>query len=110
MKDLYFCINCKTKKMENQKNLLYHFTTILNLLKIVDENVLGEDISGYETVSLTRYRHFYKETKIIPTEAVLVIDKDKLKTQYKIKPVRYQGFEEKPRHKLRGVGTGIITC
>ena len=73
-----------------QRGDLYHLTTIISLLKIIDSNTLGDvSLGKYATVSLTRNKNFYKETKIIPNECYLTIDGDKLSTKYKIKPYQW---------------------
>jgi hypothetical protein len=73
-----------------QAGTLYHYTTILSLLKILDSNVLGDESLGkYATVSLTRDKNFHKRTSIIPTECCIVIDGDKLSNNYKIVPYQW---------------------
>lgn len=79
-----------------QRGDLYHFTTILSLLKIVKSNTLGEDYGGHERISLTRNENFWKEQKknVVPTECYLIIDGDKLSHNYSIKEFGYDVNKE----------------
>lgn len=73
-----------------QVGTLYHYTTILSLLKILDDNFLGDRSLGkYARVSLTRDKNFHKRTRIIPAECCIVIDGNKLSNNYKIKPYQW---------------------
>lgn len=69
---------------------LYHYTTILSLLKILNDNFLGDRSLGkYARVSLTRDKNFHKRTNIIPAECCIVIDGDKLSNNHKITPYQW---------------------
>ena len=74
-------------KEAKQVGTVYHYTTILSLLKILDDDVLGDKSLGkYSRVSLTRDKNFQKRTKIIPAECRITINGDKLSNRYKIQP------------------------
>ena len=77
-----------------QVGILYHFTKISQLPKILNTNTIGRNTNG--RVSLTRDKYFMKHQRIgIGTkDACLVIDGDKLSTKYKIEPYNYFGGEE----------------
>ena len=71
-----------------QVGVLYHYTTLLSLLKIVASNTLGRG-EKYDTVSVTRNKNFHKKNSIVPTEGVFVLDGNKLSNKYKIEPFAY---------------------
>lgn len=73
-----------------QISTVYHYTTILSLLKILDDDVLGDKSLGkYARVSLTRDKNFQKRTKIIPAECRITINGDKLSNRYKVQPYQW---------------------
>jgi hypothetical protein len=85
-----------------QVGIVYHYTTILSLLKILDTDILGDQSLGkYATVSLTRDKNFHERTKIIPTECRIVIDGTGLSNRYKIEPYQWNAahFQGKPATK-----------
>lgn len=81
-----------------QVGTLYHYTDIVSLLKILDSNKLGDyNKKGELDISLTRDKNFHHRTYIIPTEACLVLDGNKLSNNYKITPYDYFGdLEQNP--------------
>ena len=79
------CIN-EAKQLSD----LYHFTDILSLLKIAEEETLGI----YGSVSLTRNKNFPKIDRAIPKECFIVLDGEKLSENYKIKPYQFPGYED----------------
>ncbi len=72
-------------------NLLYHFTTKRTLRKILKDNCLRVS-NSYNVVSFTRdknliYRSTYLKTR--KANAIIVIDRNKLKCDYKVQPHNY---------------------
>lgn len=70
------------------RNVLYHFTTKSNFKKIMKTNCLKiSEKCGLRAVSLTRNRLLPERcTYLRKSEVMIVIDKDKLKCDYKITP------------------------
>ena len=93
-----------------QVGILYHYTGIFSLPRIIFENKLGTEHVNY--ISFTRDKHFHKYDRhgIIADECRIVIDGDKLSNNYKIKPYNYFGdqskegigpyLSRKPHHKI----------
>ena len=79
-------------KEAKQVGLLYHYTTIEGMLGIVKRNRLGDkdhdSFSFNNPISFAYNKNFHKlqKTKTIPTDAVFIIDGDKLSEHYKISP------------------------
>lgn len=79
-----------------QVGKLYHFTTLKNMIRIVNNNSIGKDFGygynlkkNYDFISFTRNKNLYKITKIIPAECCFIINGDKLSENYKIFPYQY---------------------
>ena len=108
-------------KEAKQVGTVYHYTTILSLLKILDDDVLGDKSLGkYSRVSLTRDKNFQKRTKIIPAECRITINGDKLSNRYKIQPYQWNAahfsgkaatkggeIEDQMEEEVQGYITGI---
>jgi hypothetical protein len=79
--------------------ILYHFTSLLNIVSIVEMNELKAKVEGY--VSFTRDKNFYKTKREIGSsvEASIIIDGNKLSETYKITPYNYLIV---PSHYARG--------
>jgi hypothetical protein len=69
---------------------LYHFTGILQLAKIIEDNALKPilDMSDEKTyISFTRNQYFYKEPRYsVSTQCRIVVDGNKLSSKYKLTP------------------------
>lgn len=104
-----------------QVGTVYHYTTILALLKILDDDVLGDKSLGkYARVSLTRDKNFQKRTRIIPAECRITIDGNKLSNRYKVQPYQWNAshfsgkaatkggeIEDQMEEEVQGYITGI---
>ena len=77
-----------------QVGILYHFTKISQLPKILNTNTIGRNTNG--RVSFTRDKYFMKHQRIGIgiKDACLVIDGDKLSHRYKLEPYDYFGGDE----------------
>jgi len=64
-------------------NYLYHDTSLENLLGIIKNNFVLE---GQEYVSFSRYKNMPNQEFDPEFDAKIVVDKNKLKTKYKIEP------------------------
>jgi hypothetical protein len=64
-------------------NHLYHDTSLENLLKIIKSNFV---LKGQDYVSFSRYKNMPNQEFDPEFEAKIVVDKNKLKTRYKIEP------------------------
>jgi len=105
-----------------QVGTLYHYTSILSLLKILDSNILGDESLGkHARVSLTRDKNFHKRTKIVPTECKIYIDGEKLSDNYKITPYQWNAshfsggkatkngiIEDQMEEEVQGYVKGVI--
>lgn len=74
-----------------QVGILYHYTALFRLPRIIAENKLGFESAKY--VSFTRDKHFHKHYRegIEVEECRFVIDGDKLSENYRILPYNYFG-------------------
>jgi hypothetical protein len=81
-------------------NYLYHNTSLENLLKIIKNNfILKGEHRGY--VSFSRYKNMPDQEFNPELEVKIVVDKNKLKTKYKIEPyVDPQDDEEEEEYSL----------
>jgi hypothetical protein len=81
-------------------NYLYHNTSLENLLKIIKNNfILKGEHRGY--VSFSRYKNMPDQEFNPEFEVKIVVDKNKLKTKYKIEPyVDPQDDEEEEEYSL----------
>lgn len=94
------------KNLRN-KNLLYHSTSFNNLLEILNDNVLyGSDMYDYG-IATSRNKNYlfymsdYGELKSGEGECQLILDRDKIKNNYKIKPFdweEYKSMKDKNYH------------
>jgi len=64
-------------------NYLYHDTSLENLLGIIKNNFV---LKGQEYVSFSRYKNMPNQEFDPEFDAKIVVDKNKLKTKYKIEP------------------------
>lgn len=78
--ELYLILNEKVND-----NYLYHNTSLENLLKIIKTNFIlkGEP---HKYISFSRYKNMPDQEHNPEFEAKIVVDKNKLKTRYKIEP------------------------
>ncbi|MCK9319194.1 hypothetical protein [Methanoculleus sp.] len=81
------------------KNLLYHSTSFNNLLVILNDNVLyGTDTYDYG-IATSRNKNYlfymsdYGELKSGEGECQLILDRDKIKNNYKIKPFDWEEYK-----------------
>jgi hypothetical protein len=81
------------------KNLLYHSTTFNNLLEILNDNVLyGSDMYDYG-IATSRNKNYlfhmndYGELKSGEGECQLILDRDKIKNNYRIKPFDWEEYK-----------------
>jgi hypothetical protein len=78
-------------KLFEAKNvgILYHFTSIDNLIEIIETNKM----IGGDSISFTRDKNFINTTGAAsigePAECRIVIDGDKLSNRYKIRPYNF---------------------
>jgi len=91
-----------------QVGVLYHFTPIMRLLKIMDGDVLlpskADGHQGEPFISFTRDRNFrFPAMWKSETMVRIVLDGDKLSNMYTIKPFQFQGS-----HKYNLPGVGIV--
>lgn len=105
-----------------QVGTVYHYTTILALLKILNDDILGDKSLGkHALVSLTRDKNFQKRTRIIPAECRITIDGDKLSNRYKVQAYQWNAahfsgmlatksgeIEDQMEEEVQGYITGII--
>jgi hypothetical protein len=79
------------------KNLLFHSTSFENLVNILKENILkaGRDDIYTSSVSFTRCKDLLHSYEDEPGECQLIIDKDLLRTKYKIEPFDWMGMKYK---------------
>lgn len=86
------------KNLRN-KNLLYHSTTFNNLLEILNDNVLyGSDMYDYGIATSRNknylfYMNDYGELKSGKGECQLILDRDKIKNNYRIKPFDWEEYK-----------------
>ena len=82
-----------------QVGTLYHFTSLVNLFKILDDNVLrSSESNGY--LSLTR--DFYSHKTIARTySCCLVLDGDKISNNYKLEPFQDSYFGTSIKKKIQ---------
>lgn len=71
---------------ENNFQDLYHFTDVKSLLKIIEDNQLGEDSAE---VSLTRNKNLNKHSIGKHKTVKIVIDGNKLRHNYKLRPYHW---------------------
>lgn len=91
-------------KSLRSKNLLYHSTSFSNLLEILDSNVLISYSLFDFGISTSRNKDYlfsidYDDTGDIISgggECQLILDKDKIKSNYKIKPYDYEMYKKIP--------------
>mgnify|MGYP005851058689 CR=1 FL=1 len=86
-------INLRTKK------LLYHSTTFENLMKILNDNILyGSDMYDYG-IATSRNRNYlfymsdYGDIKSGEGECQIILDRDKIKNNYKIQPFDFEEYK-----------------
>ena len=86
------------KNLRN-KNLLYHSTTFSNLLEILSDNILyGSDMYDYG-IATSRNKNYlfyindYGELKSGDGECQLILDRDKIKNNYKIQPFDWEEYK-----------------
>jgi hypothetical protein len=76
-------------------NLIYHFTTKYNLRKILSQDRLKVSKTWIPSaISLTRDKNLHKRSVYLRhhnTNAVIILDKDKLKCRYKLIPFDFFG-------------------
>jgi len=89
-----------------QVGILYHFTEISQLPKILNLNKIGFN----RGVSFTRDKYFMKHQRIGIgiKDACLVIDGDKLSHRYKLEPYDYFGGDEPGSNEV-DTSTGDVT-
>ena len=108
MKELRKFLETTIKKCLNEsildrhlriKNLLYHSTTFNNLLEILNDNVLyGSDTYDYG-IATSRNKNYlfyindYGEVKSGEGECQLILDRDKIKNSYRIKPFDWEEYK-----------------
>ena len=90
------CYTCKGKELTEAKQvgILYHYTSLENLIKITKTNMLRP--FEYDGISFTRDKHFHKVNRSADSDSVekecrIVLDGNKLSHRYKIRPYNYFG-------------------
>lgn len=88
-------------KSLGNKNLLYHSTSFNNLLEILNDNVLyGTDTYDYG-IATSRNKNYlfyindYGEIKSGEGECQLILDRDKIKNNYRIEPFDWEEYKRR---------------
>jgi hypothetical protein len=84
-----------------QVGLLYHFTSLDSLKRIVEEDLMrgswgNSDLKG-KYISVTRDKNLYKNYPNLGAEELhlaIVFDGDKLSNKYKIRPYMYEPYRD----------------
>lgn len=77
---------------EKQVGVIYHYTSISNLLSILDSNTLKPDRRLRNvSISFTRDRYFHKKSRAIGSviESRIVLDGNKLSQRYSFEPYSF---------------------
>ena len=100
---------------------IYHFTTVDNALKILESNELRGTLPSGEylsldkrlaktkhqmTISFTRDKNFKGDQSLAgqskqPLDVILVLDRTKLKTRYKLEPFNYNSIDDDDFYKTK---------
>jgi len=71
---------------------LYHYTTLMSVYNIVNQNVIRPSMNGFVSFTRSKNRDFGIAQG---TDAMMAFDGDKLSNNYKITPYQdYEGFEQ----------------
>ena len=100
---------------------IYHFTTVDNALKILESNELRGTLPSGEylsldkrlaktkhqmSISFTRDKNFKGDQSLTgqskqPLDVILVLDRNKLKTRYKLEPFNYNSIDDDDLYKMK---------